>query len=467
MLAACGILMALQQTMFLPVLPDLPALVNTSASNASWLITATLVTGAVGTPLIGRCADLFGKKRMMLLVLLVVVAASVLGALSNSLPVLLVARSLQGCGLSLIPVAMAAMRDVLPPRRVPNGVATMSASMAVGAAAGLPLSGMIVTFLDWHAIFWLVAMTGALLAAAVARTVPSSPSRGSEPFDRLGALMLAIILTSLMVPLSKGAQWGWTDLRTVLLTVFGILALAAWIPLEWRARAPLVDLRIAARVPVVLVNGCSLLIGFALFSNILLTTQLLQLPVETGFGAGLTVLQAGVALMPIALVGIVIAPVAAGAISRFGAHRVLLAAAVELAAAFAARVQLSREPWQILAGAVLVGIGLSFTIAAIPTLIMSMTPLAQSAAATGMSSLLQSVGTSTASATLAATSTTWTQPGASGTTPGLTAFITVFWIAACAALVAAALAFFIRPSVPNHSIAEARDIPSPATPRKT
>lgn len=441
-LAACGILMALQQTMVLPVLPSLPALLDTSPSNASWLVTATLVTGAVVTPLIGRLADMYGKKRLILLTLAVVVAASLLGAVSDSLIPLVIARAMQGCGLSLIPVAMATMRDVLPPHRVPGGVATMSASMAIGAAAGLPLSGLIVTFLDWHWIFWVMVLSGSALAAAVTVVVPRAPARARTAFDHLGALVLACALTALLVPLSKGGQWGWTSPETLLLAGAGVLLLAVWFPLQLRPRprAPLVNLRVTARGPVLLVNACALLIGFALFSNILVTSQLLQLPTSTGFGAGMSVLEAGWWLMPIALVGIGIAPVAARAIARFGAERVLLVATVELAVVFAARAAFSREPWQIVAGAILAGVGLSLTIATVPTLIMRMVPRSESASATAIGALLQSVGTSTASATMAATAATWTVTVGAQPHPGLTAFTTMFWISAGTTLTAAVLA---------------------------
>ncbi|MFI2229312.1 MFS transporter [Nocardia testacea] len=439
-LGACGYLMALQQTMVLPLLPALPSLVNTSASNASWLVTATLVTGAVVTPLIGRLADMFGKKLLIVLTLLLVVSASVLGALSDALLPLVLARAAQGCGLALIPVAMATMRDVLPPHRVPGGVSTMSASMAIGAAAGLPLSGLIVTFLDWHWIFWAVASAGSVLTFIVVKVVPPSPPRAREKFDLPGAVVLAGALTTLLLPLSKGGQWGWTSPETLILAGTSVLLFAAWIPLQLRSDAPLVNLRVAARPPLLLVNLCALLIGFALFSNILITTQLLQQPAATGFGAGLSVLEAGFWLMPIALVGIATAPVAARAIARFGPQPVLLVAAIELSAAFALRVPFSREPWQMLAGAIVVGIGLSLTIAAVPTAIMTIVPVTQSASATSISALLQSVGTSTASATMAAAAGTWTVTVGSQHYPGAPAFTMMFWIAAATTATAAGLA---------------------------
>lgn len=433
--------MALQQTMILPLLPSLPALLNTSAGTASWLVTATLVSGAVVTPLIGRLADMYGKKRLILLTLAVVVGASLLGAVSESLPPLILARTLQGCGLSLIPVAMATMRDVLPPDRVPGGVATMSASLAIGAATGLPLSGVIVTFLDWHWIFWVMVISAPVLAVAVLRVVPSSRPHPSDAFDRLGALVLAGALTALLLPLSKGGQWGWTSRETLALVATGLVLLAIWVPLQLHVHAPLVNLRMAARPPVLLVNACALLVGFALFSNILITTLMLQLPIVTGFGAGMSVLEAGLWLMPIGLVNIVVAPLAGRAITRFGAPRVLLVATIQLTAAFAVRIPFSHEPWQILGGAMLVSIGLALTLAAVPTLIMSMVPISESASATTITALLQSVGTSTASATMAATATVWTIYLGAQTYPALIAFTAMFSFSAGAACCAALFVF--------------------------
>ncbi|MBC7304917.1 MAG: hypothetical protein H5T78_28715 [Nocardia sp.] len=210
------------------------------------------------------------------------------------------------------------------------------------------------------------------------------------------------------------------------------------------------NLRMAARPPVLLVNMCALLVGFAMFSNILIATQMLQLPTSTGFGAGMSVLKAGLWLMPIGLVSIALAPLAGRAIARFGAARVLLVATSELAAAFAARVPLSHEPWQILGGAILVSVGLAFILAAVPTLIMTMVPISESASATTITALLQSTGTSTASATMAATATIWTVSLGTQIYPALTAFVTMFWLASgtsgCAVVFALLLAIRHQPT---------------------
>ncbi|ERN47599.1 MFS transporter [Prescottella equi] len=436
-LAICGTVMTLQQTMILPVLPALPGLLGVSAGSASWLVTATLVTGAVVTPLIGRLADMFGKKRMIMLTLVVVVVGSAMGGLFTALPALVIARILQGCGLALVPVAIATMRDVLPAERVPGGVSAMGASLAIGSAAGLPLAGVLVNYLDWRGIFWVTAGCGVLLTAAVARIVPETSLRSRARFDCAGALLLAGALTSLLLALSKGAQWGWP--ATTALVGTGGLLIALWVPLQLRSRSPLVDLRVAARPRVLLVNVSSALVGFALFSNVLVSIQLLQTPRAAGFGFGLGILEAGLWMIPPTLVGVAMAPVAARAITRYGAWTTLLIATVEMAIVFVARVYLSTELWQVLVGAAAVGIGLSLAQAAIPILIMRSVPPSETASANGLSSLLRSIGTSTASATMAAVATAWAVRTVDGVLPTFDAFVAMFWISGAATLAAACL----------------------------
>ncbi|MBM4504778.1 MFS transporter, partial [Rhodococcus hoagii] len=253
-----------------------------------------------------------------------------------------------------------------------------------------PLAGVLVNYLDWRGIFWVTAGCGVLLTAAVARIVPETSLRSRARFDCAGALLLAGALTSLLLALSKGAQWGWP--ATTALVGTGGLLIALWVPLQLRSRSPLVDLRVAARPRVLLVNVSSALVGFALFSNVLVSIQLLQTPRAAGFGFGLGILEAGLWMIPPTLVGVAMAPVAARAITRYGAWTTLLIATVEMAIVFVARVYLSTELWQVLVGAAAVGIGLSLAQAAIPILIMRSVPPSETASANGLSSLLRSIG---------------------------------------------------------------------------
>ena len=103
-----------------------------SSSTASWLVTSTLLTGAVATPLIGRLADMFGKRAMMLVCLAVMIVGCMVAALSQSFWLLILGRSLQGFATALLPVGISIMRDVLPPEKLSGAVALMSATLGIG-----------------------------------------------------------------------------------------------------------------------------------------------------------------------------------------------------------------------------------------------------------------------------------------------------------------------------------------------
>lgn len=443
-LCLCGTVVSLQQTLVVPILPELPRLLSTSSDNASWLVTATLLAGAVSTPVVSRLADMFGKRKMIVLCLLFSIGGSFIGAFSTSLLTVVAGRTLQGVGMALIPVGIAIMRDELPKERVPLGVALMSATLAVGAGAGLPLAGIIASSTDWHAIFWVTAGAGILMLVFVLLVLPESPVRSPGHFDYRGAAGLTIALTALLLAISKGGVWGWGNPWTLGLGFGGLLVLIAWVPLELRVRRPLVDIRVARRPAVLLVNISSVLVGFAMFGNMLVTTQLLQLPTSTGYGLGLGMVESGLWLAPTALVFGALAPVSAAITRRFGAHTTLMSGALIMSVFYVARVFLSNDLTQIVIGAMLVSVGTSLTYAAMPTLIMRAVPVTETASANGLNTLLRSVGTSMSSAAVGVALSVGTVLIAGESHPALSSFQLIFWGSALTCLVSAVLALPLR-----------------------
>ncbi|MFT4010761.1 MAG: MFS transporter [Nocardioidaceae bacterium] len=439
MLSLCGIVVSLQQTLLLPLLPDLPRLLHTSPDSASWLVTATLLSGAIATPTVSRLADMYGKRRLMVVALAVSVLGSLVGAVSQALPLLIGARALQGVGVALVPVAIAIMRDELPRDKVPLGVALMSATLAIGAGAGLPLSGLIVEHMDWHAFFWLTAGVGVVLIAGAMAYVPESPVRTSGTFDIRGAVLLSAALTAVLLALSKGGHWGWLDPLTLGLIVVGLAILVVWVPLQLRTPRPLVDIRVAARKSVVLVNVAAVFVGFSMFANMLVTTQLLQMPAESGYGLGLGILPAGLWMVPNAVAFGVMAPVSAWLTRRFGPQTALISGAALMTVSYVGRVFFSDDLAQIVVGSVLVGTGTAMVYGALPTLIMRAVPVTETASANGLNVLLRSLGTSTVSAVTAAITTASATTIAGLTVPSFDSLMLVFWLAAAAALCTTAI----------------------------
>jgi MFS family permease len=114
---------SLMQTLVIALIPVLPRLLNTSAADTPWVITATLLAGAVATPVVGRLGDMYGKRRMLLISLGILVAGSTVAALSDTLVPMVVGRALQGLAAGVIPLGISIMRDELPSERLGSATA--------------------------------------------------------------------------------------------------------------------------------------------------------------------------------------------------------------------------------------------------------------------------------------------------------------------------------------------------------
>jgi MFS family permease len=363
---------------------------------------------------------------------------------------LVIGRTLQGLATALIPVGISIMRDELPKEKMGSAVALMSATLGIGGALGLPLAGVLYESFGWASIFWVSAAAGTMLLLAVVLIVPESKIRTPGSFDYAGALVLSAALAALLLAISKGGSWGWASEPVLLLFLTAAVLLAAWVPYELKVRQPMVDLRTSARRPVLMTNVASLLIGFAMFANMLLTTQQLQLPADTGYGFGLEVTAAGLCMLPTGLAMVVFAPISGGIIRVFGGKSALIAGAIIMTVAYVGRVFLYDSIAWVIVGSTAVGVGTAIAYAAMPTLIMGAVPITETASANGLNSLVRSIGTSASSAATAAvfTSVTVTVGGAS--LPSFDAFKDVFWMAALASAASVLATFFIPRAVPRH-----------------
>lgn len=440
-LALCGTSVSLMQTLVVPLLPDFPRLLDTTSDNAAWLVTVTLLTSAVATPILSRLADMHGKRRMIIVALVALLAGSLLGAASDSLSVLIVARALQGFAPALIPIGISTMRDELPPEKIGGAVALMSATLGIGGAVGLPLSGVIYEAFGWQAVFWGSVVMAVVMLVLVLLVVPESGLRTPASFDWLGAILMSIALTSLLLGISKGGAWGWTSQWTLLSFLVAIIFFALWAPWELRTGDPLIDLRTSSRRPVLLTNIASLLAGFAMFANLLVATQQLQIPVESGIGFGLGVTEAGLAMLPGGILMVMMSPVSAALTRRFGARITLVAGLAITGLGYVVRVLLDATILQLIIAVAIVSIGIAVSFAAMPVLIMQSVPITETAAANGLNTVVRSIGTSTCSATVAAVLTAGAVAGAGY--PSEAAVHSMSWLAAVAAFLAAGVAFLI------------------------
>lgn len=442
-LALGGIVVSLMQTLVIPLVPELPGLLNADPADTAWVITATLLASAVATPVVGRLGDMYGKRRMLLISLVLLVAGSVVAALSDTLVPMIAGRALQGLAAGVIPLGISIMRDELPAERLGSATALMSASLGVGGALGLPAAAFLAENADWHVLFWTAAGLGVVVTALVLLFVPESSVRTGGRFDLVGAIGLSIALVCLLLAISKGADWGWGDGLTLGLLAVAVVVLLAWGRFELRTRGPLVDLRTTARRQVLLTNLASLVFAFAMFAQSLVLPQLLQLPTITGYGLGQSMLVTGLVLVPSGLVMMATAPVSARISRVYGPKVTLMCGAVVVALGYGLGVVMMGAVWHLVVVSALIGAGIGLAYGSMPALIMGAVPVSETAAANSLNTLMRAIGTSISSAVAGVLLSHLTVPLGPVEVPSQDGFRLIMGLGSVAALIAFAVAAFI------------------------
>ncbi|WP_029109078.1 MFS transporter [Mycobacterium sp. URHD0025] len=457
-LAAAGISVSLMQTLMIPLIPQLPTLLDTSPANASWAITATLLTGAVATPVLGRLGDMYGPKRILVLCAALLFLGSLIAALTTSLIPLVIGRGLQGFGAPVIPLGISVLRAALPAERVGSAMGLMSASLGVGGALGLPLSAVIAEHFNWHALFWCSAALGLASGILFVLLVPDlEPVSSDHRFDPIGALALGAALVMLLLPISKGGMWGWSSTTTLGLFAGAVVTFGAFTWWQYRVPSPIVDVRTTLKRPVLLTNLSSIAVGFGMFALSLVGPQLLEMPRETGFGLGQSMIATGLWMAPGGLAMMAAAPVAARVVAARGPKIVLVTGSGIIAAGYLAGTVLLGSPVGVLVLGLIVSFGVGFAFAALPALINAAVPVSETASANSINSLARSLGTSTSSAVMTAVLAQMTITVAGHALPSLPGFRVALLIAAGAAAGAALIAMAI-PKAPSELLSEGGDL---------
>ncbi|WP_405926718.1 MFS transporter [Streptomyces sp. NBC_00035] len=445
-LAFAGIVAALTQTLVVPLIGELPTMFDTSPSNASWVITATLLAAAVATPVAGRLGDMYGKRRMLLASLVPLILGSVVCALSSSVVPMIAGRGLQGLGMGVVPLGISLLRDVVPAEKLGSSIAIMSASMGVGGALGLPFSAAIAENASWRVLFWVVAALALAVGTLIAFFVPAGRENSSSgSFDGLGAIGLGAALVCLLLGVSKGADWGWGSGTTLGLLGTAIVLLLAWGSWELRTGEPLVDLRVTARPQVLMTNAASILVGFAMYAQSLVVPQLLQLPEATGYGLGQSMLAMGLWMAPAGLMMMVMSPIGAKLSAAKGPKVTLSVGSLVIAVGYGISLPLmsTGSTWGLLVVTIVCNTGVGFAYGAMPALIMSAVPQSETASANSFNTLMRSIGSSVSAAVIGVVLAQMTTDFGGYALPSEDGFRVAMLIGCGVGLGAAILAFFI------------------------
>ncbi|MDI2131181.1 MFS transporter [Yinghuangia seranimata] len=397
-----SVAVSVMTTLGAPLVPTIARAQGVSLDTAQWMLTATLLTGAVAAPVMGRMGDGPHRRAVVLGALGCVVAGGVLGAVAPGFGWLIAGRALQGAGLGIMPLTIAVARDHLEPERARSGIAVLSVTTSVGAGLGYPVTGFIAREWDYRAAFWFGAVVGATALLLVVFVVPPGSPARRRPLDLPGALLLAGALTCLLLTVSQGGRWGWDSGMVAGLSAAAVALAAAWVWQALRTPHPLVELRLLANRELLTADVAAVLIGIGLYMTMSLINLYSQIPAGNGYGFHLSVVGAGLVLMPLSFGSLGANRVASLVAARFGMRPVLPFGALVVAGDMVFLALVRDHLWQLVVGAVLLGVGVGTTFAAMPALIVRAVPPTETGSATSLNAVLRSVGGAIGSALIAA-----------------------------------------------------------------
>ncbi|WP_019933024.1 MFS transporter [Nocardia sp. BMG111209] len=440
-LCAAGLVVSLQQTVVIPLLPRLIVQLHTNVSGVTWLFTASLLTGAVATPLLSRFGDMYGKKLMVMVCMGLLLAGSVICALAATLPIYVVGRALQGVSSALIPLAIGIIRDTFPPKRLTTSIGVMSGTMGVGGTIGMLVTGVIANHTtSAHPVFWITAGMALLSTILIGVTAADTGIRHGGRPDFVGAGLLAGLLTCLLLAISEGPDWGWGSGSVIGLFVAAVVLTAVWVFAELKVAQPLVRLPLLVGPRSLSANLASALLGFAMFGSFSLISNFVETPADkVGYGLSGTVLDVGLYGIPSTVMMTFFSFRTGRIAARIGAaHTLALGAAI---AAFAplSLAFFHTHGYELIISNVLQGIGFGISYAALGTLAVQHVAMSESSIASGINSLVRTAGGSISGAITGSILSAYTIGHSN--VPQLHAYVLSFVLLGIGALLAAVVAF--------------------------
>lgn len=352
----CIFLAAIDQTVVIPAVPAIAADLN-GFSHLSWIVSAYLLTSTAATPIYGKLSDIHGRRAVLLPALVIFTVASALCALATTLPLLIVARALQGLGgAGLMSMAQSAIADVVAPRERGRYQAYLAGTWAVASIAGPVIGGWLTDSLSWRWIFWANLPLGvaAFLLAGRALLLLPRPTRTPLPIDMLGAVLLAAaITTGLLLMGTAGADALAAEVGSLAVASVVLLALLIW--RERRAADPVLPPRLFANG--VFTRGVA--IAFLCAGGIFGATFLL--PIYFQLMRGVDAATSGTLIVPFLACNVVGAFSAGQTVRWLGRPKPVLLTTLLLSAGgflLLAREAASGSHFGLLLGMILIGLGL-------------------------------------------------------------------------------------------------------------
>src|SRR5919199_3344269 len=347
------------ETMLIPAIPDLIRDFHVSYSMSSWILTAYLVSGAVMTPIAGKLSDIYGRKKILLIIMVIYALGVCLAGFSSNISFMLLARAIQGMGMSMFPIAFGIVRDKFPREKISIGQGVITSMFASGAVIGLAVGGIIIENYGWRTTFFTIIPAAVVLLLVIRRFIsvndgddPQYQHQGQKPLDiewsynnetnsgnrpeKLknssnnnkslsnqidikGAIALAAAIASFLLVLTFIETSGNNDSTTLIPNIYnsdnntnssdqtilpflilGLVSFILFVVIEKRAKYPLVDFRLMLNKSILPANLIIMLVGLSMFMVFQTIPILVRNPEPVGFGED--AISTGKVQLPFALI---------------------------------------------------------------------------------------------------------------------------------------------------------------------
>ena len=304
------LLAALDQTIVATALPTVAGDLG-GLTDLAWVVSAYLVAETVSMPLYGKLGDVLGRKRVLIAAIVLFLAGSALSGLAASMTELVLFRALQGLGAGgLMVTAMAVLGDLVPPRERARYMGMIGGVWAVASVAGPLLGGLFVDQLSWRWAFYVNLPVGAAALAVIVTRLPATERRERRPVDILGAVLVTVAASALVLVSSwGGTQYAWDSPTIVSLAVVAVAAGVGFVARERRAADPILPLELFAGRAFSAASLSGFMIGMSMFGAV----TFLPLYLQVVDGASAT--TAGLRMLPFVLGSLVAAAISGRLIS--------------------------------------------------------------------------------------------------------------------------------------------------------
>lgn len=384
------LIIVMDNTILNVAIPSLVRDLGATNTELQWIVDGYVLVFAGLLLTTGSLGDRFGRKRMLRLGIVLFAIGSVASALAGSATQLIATRAFMGVGGALImPSTLSILTNVFrDPKERGRAIGIWAGFAGLAVAVGPLTGGILLEHFSWSSVFWVNLPLGAVALVAGYFLVPESRDPNATPIDIPGAALSIIGLGALLFGIIEGPSKGWTSVEVIAGFVVGIVGLVSFVKWERTTPTPMLDLSVFKNPRFSAANGVITLSFFALFGVMFLMTQYWQLV------QGYTPLQAGVRLVPHALVMMVTAMLSSRVVERIGTKRVVCLGLTLVATAmvFLSFLNVDSNYWRVIGNFMVMSLGMGLTMAPATESVMGSLPRGKAGVGAAMNDTTRQVG---------------------------------------------------------------------------